>query len=44
MPELVNSMVGSFPGTSGLERTTVWPLDSKKRRNFSLISEDFMFI
>jgi hypothetical protein len=27
MPELVNISVGSLPGTSGLEATTVWALD-----------------
>ena len=32
MPELVNISVGSLPGTSGLEGTTVWPLDAKKSR------------
>jgi hypothetical protein len=32
MPELVNISVGSLPGTSGLEATTVWPLDAKKSR------------
>jgi hypothetical protein len=42
MPELVNSMVGSLPGTSGLDRTIVWPLDSKKDRNLERISADFM--
>src|ERR1700712_1214942 len=42
MPLLVNNIVGSLPGTSGLERTIVWPLDSKNLRNFSRISVDFM--
>src|SRR6185369_9007347 len=32
MPELVNISVGSLPGTSGLEGTTVCPLDAKKSR------------
>ena len=32
MPELVNMSVGSLPGTSGLEATTVWPLEAKKSR------------
>jgi hypothetical protein len=32
MPELVNISVGSLPGTSELEGTTVWPLDAKKSR------------
>ncbi len=32
MPELVNISVGSLPGTSGLEATTVWPFEAKKSR------------
>ena len=32
MPELVNISVGSLPGTSGLESTTVCPLLAKKSR------------
>ncbi len=32
MPELVNMSVGSLPGTSGLDSTTVWPLLAKKSR------------
>jgi hypothetical protein len=32
MPELVNMSVGSLPGTSELEGTTVWPLEAKKSR------------
>jgi hypothetical protein len=32
MPELVNISVGSLPGTSGLDATTVWPLEAKKSR------------
>jgi hypothetical protein len=35
---LVNISVGSFPGTSGLEATTVCPLDSKKSRKVFRIS------
>jgi hypothetical protein len=42
MPELVNSSVGSLPGTKLDERTTEWPFDSKKRRNLSRISDAFM--
>ena len=36
--------VGSLPGTRLEERTTVWALDSKKLRNFSRISDEFMGI
>ena len=32
MPELVNSSVGSLPGTSGAEGTMVWPLPWKNSR------------
>jgi len=32
MPELVNSRVGSFAGTSGAEGTISWPLPRKKSR------------
>ncbi|MCY1369171.1 hypothetical protein D9M69_561920 [compost metagenome] len=32
MPEFVNMSVGSLPGTSELEGTTVWPLEAKKSR------------
>jgi len=32
MPLLVNISVGSLPGTSGLDATTVWPLEAKKSR------------
>src|SRR5690606_16870964 len=32
MPELVNSRVGSLPGTSGADGTMVWPLEAKKSR------------
>src|SRR5258705_981278 len=35
MPALVKSKVGSSPGTSGDERTRVWPLRSKYCRNCS---------
>ena len=31
-PELVNISVGSLPGTSGLDATTVWALEAKKSR------------
>jgi hypothetical protein len=42
MPLLVSNKVGSLPGTRELERTIVWPLDSKNLRNLSRISDDFM--
>src|SRR5690606_2705861 len=42
MPALVNSKVGSLPGTSGEDDTTWCPLDSKKERNFWRISEVFI--
>src|SRR5690606_9069677 len=32
MPELVNSRVGSLPGTSGADGTIVWPLPLKNSR------------
>ena len=32
MPELTNISVGSLPGTSELDGTTVCPLDAKKSR------------
>jgi hypothetical protein len=35
---LVNISVGSLPGTSGLEATTVWPLDAKKSRKLLRMS------
>src|SRR5690606_24342595 len=38
MPELVNISVGSLPGTSGLEATTVWPLAAKKSRKLLRMS------
>src|SRR4051812_35100523 len=38
MPELVNISVGSLPGTSGLDSTTVCPLDAKKSRKVLRIS------
>src|SRR4051794_15143093 len=42
MPALVNSSVGSSPGTTGLEGTMVWPFDAKKLRNVERISAAFM--
>src|SRR5438067_5983999 len=42
MPALVKSSVGSSPGTTGLDGTTVWPFDSKNFRNCERISEAFM--
>jgi hypothetical protein len=42
MPELVNSRVGSLPGTSGLEATTAWPFDLKYSRKLERMSLDFM--
>src|ERR1700712_5224402 len=41
MPALVNSRVGSSPGTTGLDGTIVWPFDSKNLRNVDRISADF---
>src|SRR5688572_26509676 len=41
MPELTNSRVGSFCGTSGLEGTMVWPLERKYSRKLERISFDF---
>src|SRR6218665_1700658 len=38
MPEFVNISVGSLRGTSGLEATTVCPLDAKKSRKDLRIS------
>src|ERR1700744_3929710 len=38
MPALVNFNVGSFFTTIGAEGTTVCPFDTKKSRNFLLIS------
>src|SRR4249919_2515593 len=38
MPALVNSSVGSLPGTSGLEGTMVWPRAAKKSRKSLRIS------
>src|SRR5690606_41579631 len=40
MPELVNSRVGSLPGTSDAEGTTVWPRllkNSRKSRRMSAV-------
>src|SRR5438046_7426168 len=42
IPAFVNSSVGSSPGTTGLEATTVWPLLSKNFRNVERISEAFI--
>src|SRR5258705_13106770 len=42
MPALVKSKVGSSPGTSGDERTRVWPLRSKYCRNCSRRSAPFI--
>jgi hypothetical protein len=41
MPELTNSSVGSFAGTSELEATMVWPLERKYSRKLERISFDF---
>src|SRR6185436_626077 len=42
IPALVNSSVGSSPGTTGLEATTVWPFDSKNFRKVWRISAAFI--
>src|SRR5258706_12812302 len=42
MPELTNSSVGSFAGTSGLEGTMVWPFERKYSRKLERISLDFI--
>src|SRR5262245_27400610 len=42
IPALVNSSVGSSPGTTGELATTWWPLDSKNFRNVERISAAFM--
>src|SRR5256885_14801566 len=42
IPALVNSSVGSSPGTTGLDGTTVWPFDSKNFRNDWRMSEAFI--
>ena len=42
IPALVNSSVGSSPGTTGLEATTVWPFDAKNFRNVERISAAFI--
>ncbi len=42
MPELVNSSVGSLPGTSGLEGTMLWPFERKYSRKLERISFDFI--
>src|SRR4029453_10754415 len=44
IPALVNSSVGSSPGTTGLDGTTVWPFDSKNLRNVEGISEAFIAV
>jgi hypothetical protein len=41
MPELTNSSVGSFCGTSGLDGTTAWPFERKYSRKLERISLDF---
>src|SRR6187551_2340654 len=38
IPAFVNSSVGSSPGTTGLEATTVWPFDSKNLRKLERMS------
>ena len=38
MPALVNSSVGSLPGTSELDGTTVWPFLRKNSRKLARIS------
>jgi len=42
MPALVNKSVGSSPGTTGLDGTTVWPFDSKNFKKVERMSEAFM--
>ena len=42
MPEFVNISVGSLPGTSGLDATTVCPLEAKKSRKVVRISATVM--
>jgi hypothetical protein len=42
IPALVNSSVGSSPGTTGDEATTVWPLDSKNFRKVERMSAAFI--
>src|SRR5438309_783070 len=41
IPAFVNSSVGSSPGTTGLDGTTVCPFDAKKDRNVERISAAF---
>src|SRR6185369_12319781 len=41
IPALVKSSVGSSPGTTGLDGTTVWPFDAKKLRNVERMSAAF---
>src|SRR4029450_452151 len=42
IPALVNSSVGSSPGTTGLEATIWWPFDSKNLRKVWRISAAFI--
>src|SRR6185436_11426533 len=42
IPAFVNSSVGSSPGTTGLEATTVWPFCAKNSRNVERISAAFI--
>src|SRR5574340_845978 len=42
MPALVNSSVGSSPGTTGELATIWWPFDSKNFRKVERISEAFI--
>src|SRR6516162_265629 len=41
IPALVKSSVGSSPGTTGLDGTTVCPFDAKKLRNVERMSAAF---
>ncbi len=42
MPELVNIRVGSLPGTSGADGTTVWPRSRKNSRKRARMSAVFI--
>src|SRR4051812_28881643 len=42
IPALVNSRVGSSPGTTGDDATMVWPFDSKNFRKVERISAAFI--
>src|SRR3569833_2480578 len=42
MPAFVNSRVGSFPGTRGLDGTTVWPCSRKNSRKAVRTSAAFV--